>query len=112
MMHVICICFDGAVVIQSSVLMMMCVCVCQHNSDITAYTYERTLMMEQRSQMLRQMRLSKSDREKEVSVQRTRHSDKLSRFTRSPLLSSLSRKRVRWSFDDVSAHFTPAPSQI
>uniref|UniRef100_A0A3B3Z889 Solute carrier family 12 member 6 n=1 Tax=Periophthalmus magnuspinnatus TaxID=409849 RepID=A0A3B3Z889_9GOBI len=27
-----------------------------HNSDISAYTYERTLMMEQRSQMLRQMR--------------------------------------------------------
>uniref|UniRef100_A0A8C1U725 Solute carrier family 12 member 6 n=1 Tax=Cyprinus carpio TaxID=7962 RepID=A0A8C1U725_CYPCA len=41
-----------------------------HDSDISAYTYERTLMMEQRSQMLRQMRLSKSDREKEVSVQR------------------------------------------
>uniref|UniRef100_A0A8C3ABA5 Solute carrier family 12 member 6 n=1 Tax=Cyclopterus lumpus TaxID=8103 RepID=A0A8C3ABA5_CYCLU len=38
-----------------------------HDSDISAYTYERTLMMEQRSQMLRQMRLSKSDREKEVS---------------------------------------------
>ncbi|KAM4537310.1 solute carrier family 12 member 6 isoform 2-T2 [Odontesthes bonariensis] len=37
-----------------------------HDSDISAYTYERTLMMEQRSQMLRQMRLSKSDREKEV----------------------------------------------
>ncbi|XP_043100172.1 solute carrier family 12 member 6-like isoform X3 [Puntigrus tetrazona] len=45
-----------------------------HDSDISAYTYERTLMMEQRSQMLRQMRLSKSDREKE---------------------------RVRWSFDDA-----------
>lgn len=40
----------------------------QHDSDISAYTYERTLMMEQRSQMLRQMRLSKSDREREVSV--------------------------------------------
>uniref|UniRef100_A0A8C9VLX6 Solute carrier family 12 member 6 n=1 Tax=Scleropages formosus TaxID=113540 RepID=A0A8C9VLX6_SCLFO len=38
-----------------------------HDSDISAYTYERTLMMEQRSQMLQQMRLSKSDREKEVS---------------------------------------------
>lgn len=38
----------------------------QHDSDISAYTYERTLMMEQRSQMLRQMRLSKSDREREV----------------------------------------------
>ncbi|KAI4786200.1 hypothetical protein KUCAC02_037282 [Chaenocephalus aceratus] len=37
-----------------------------HDSDISAYTYERTLMMEQRSQMLRQMRLSKSDREREA----------------------------------------------
>ncbi|XP_067435612.1 solute carrier family 12 member 6-like isoform X1 [Thunnus thynnus] len=36
-----------------------------HDSDISAYTYERTLMMEQRSQMLRQMRLSKSDRDRE-----------------------------------------------
>lgn len=41
-------------------------CFLKHDSDISAYTYERTLMMEQRSQMLRQMRLSKSDREKEV----------------------------------------------
>uniref|UniRef100_A0AAQ4RI87 Solute carrier family 12 member 6 n=1 Tax=Gasterosteus aculeatus aculeatus TaxID=481459 RepID=A0AAQ4RI87_GASAC len=41
-----------------------------HDSDISAYTYERTLMMEQRSQMLRQMRLSKSDREKEVNWSR------------------------------------------
>ncbi|XP_013770308.1 solute carrier family 12 member 6 isoform X2 [Pundamilia nyererei] len=45
-----------------------------HDSDISAYTYERTLMMEQRCQMLRQMRLSKSDRDRE---------------------------RVRWSFDDA-----------
>uniref|UniRef100_A0A673BS54 Solute carrier family 12 member 6-like n=1 Tax=Sphaeramia orbicularis TaxID=375764 RepID=A0A673BS54_9TELE len=43
-----------------------------HDSDISAYTYERTLMMEQRSQMLRQMRLSKSDREREVSPQDVR----------------------------------------
>ncbi|XP_077171900.1 solute carrier family 12 member 6 isoform X2 [Paroedura picta] len=38
-----------------------------HDSDISAYTYERTLMMEQRSQMLRQMRLSKTERDREVS---------------------------------------------
>lgn len=43
----------------------------QHDSDISAYTYERTLMMEQRSQMLRQMRLSKSDRDREVSLRQT-----------------------------------------
>lgn len=38
----------------------------QHDSDISAYTYERTLMMEQRSQMLRQMRLSTTERQREV----------------------------------------------
>ena len=38
----------------------------QHDSDISAYTYERTLMMEQRSQMLRHMRLSKTERDREV----------------------------------------------
>uniref|UniRef100_A0A8B9K2Z9 Solute carrier family 12 member 4 n=1 Tax=Astyanax mexicanus TaxID=7994 RepID=A0A8B9K2Z9_ASTMX len=37
-----------------------------HDSDISAYTYERTLMMEQRSQMLRQMRLSTAERNREV----------------------------------------------
>ncbi|TRY65511.1 hypothetical protein DNTS_021733 [Danionella cerebrum] len=55
-----------------------------HDSDISAYTYERTLMMEQRSQMLRQMRLSKSDREKEVCKR-----------------GRVSERRVRWSFDDA-----------
>lgn len=44
----------------------------QHDSDISAYTYERTLMMEQRSQMLRQMRLSKTEREREVNRAETK----------------------------------------
>ncbi|KAG8546362.1 hypothetical protein GDO81_019119, partial [Engystomops pustulosus] len=37
-----------------------------NNSDISAYTYERTLMMEQRSQMLRQMRLTKTEQDHET----------------------------------------------
>ncbi|XP_051945149.1 solute carrier family 12 member 6-like [Xyrauchen texanus] len=45
-----------------------------HDSDISAYTYERTLMMEQRSQMLRQMRLSNSDREREAQLVKDRNS--------------------------------------
>ncbi|XP_069044803.1 solute carrier family 12 member 6-like isoform X2 [Lepisosteus oculatus] len=45
-----------------------------HDSDISAYTYERTLMMEQRCQMLRQMRLSKSDREREAQLVKDRNS--------------------------------------
>ena len=39
----------------------------QHDSDISAYTYERTLMMEQRNQMLQEMRLSRKERSSVVS---------------------------------------------
>ena len=35
-------------------------------NDISAFTYEKTLVMEQRSQMLKQMQLSKTEREREV----------------------------------------------
>ncbi|XP_041417026.1 solute carrier family 12 member 4 isoform X2 [Xenopus laevis] len=45
-----------------------------HNSDISAYTYERTLMMEQRSQMLRQMRLTKAERDREAQLVKDKHS--------------------------------------
>lgn len=38
----------------------------QVENDISAFTYEKTLMMEQRSQMLRQMQLSKTEQEREV----------------------------------------------
>uniref|UniRef100_A0A8C5H4M0 Solute carrier family 12 member 4 n=1 Tax=Gouania willdenowi TaxID=441366 RepID=A0A8C5H4M0_GOUWI len=44
------------------------------DSDISAYTYERTLMMEQRSQMLRQMRLSSAERQREAQLVKDRHS--------------------------------------
>ncbi|KAM5157164.1 solute carrier family 12 member 7 isoform 2-T2 [Mantella aurantiaca] len=37
-------------------------------NDISAFTYERTLMMEQRSQMLKQMQLSKNEREREAQL--------------------------------------------
>lgn len=40
----------------------------QMNSDISAYTYERTLMMEQRNQMLRELRLNKKESLGVVSV--------------------------------------------
>uniref|UniRef100_A0A8C6PA15 Solute carrier family 12 member 5a n=1 Tax=Nothobranchius furzeri TaxID=105023 RepID=A0A8C6PA15_NOTFU len=39
-----------------------------HDSDISAYTYEKTLVMEQRSQMLKQINLTKNEREREVST--------------------------------------------
>lgn len=45
---------------------MMCVSSMQHDNDISAFTYEKTLVMEQRSQMLKQMQLSRTEREREV----------------------------------------------
>lgn len=38
------------------------------NSDISAYTYERTLIMEQRNQMLRELQLNKKQSLGVVSV--------------------------------------------
>ncbi|XP_065368003.1 solute carrier family 12 member 6 isoform X3 [Calliphora vicina] len=38
------------------------------NSDISAYTYERTLMMEQRNQMLRELRLNRIEKTKVVQT--------------------------------------------
>ena len=55
-----------------------------HDSDVSAYTYERTLIMEQRNEMLQEMKVTKSsrskmvssrdraDRQKEVSVNRSK----------------------------------------
>ncbi|KAM6457653.1 solute carrier family 12 member 5 isoform 2-T2 [Liasis olivaceus] len=37
-----------------------------HESDISAYTYEKTLVMEQRSLILKQMHLTKTEREREI----------------------------------------------
>ncbi|KAM4557060.1 solute carrier family 12 member 7-like [Fundulus diaphanus] len=37
-----------------------------HDSDISAFTYEKTLKMEQRSQMLKEMQLSRTEREREI----------------------------------------------
>ncbi|XP_053351369.1 solute carrier family 12 member 7 isoform X6 [Clarias gariepinus] len=39
-----------------------------HDSDISAFTYEKTLVMEQRSQMLKQMHLSRTEREREAQL--------------------------------------------
>ncbi|XP_057212616.1 solute carrier family 12 member 5b isoform X1 [Triplophysa rosa] len=37
-----------------------------HDSDISAYTYEKTLVMEQRSHLLKEMHLTKNEREREI----------------------------------------------
>lgn len=40
----------------------------QPDSDISAYTYERTLMMEQRTEMLKEMRLKKKEAQGNVGL--------------------------------------------
>ena len=44
-----------------------------HDSDVSAYTYERTLIMEQRNEMLQEMKVTKSARNKMVSKIQTSH---------------------------------------
>ncbi|GCC24867.1 hypothetical protein chiPu_0003270 [Chiloscyllium punctatum] len=58
------------------------------DNDISAFTYERTLVMEQRSQMLKQMQLSKNEREREAQLIHDRnaaaHSSGTDRLSVSP----------------------------
>uniref|UniRef100_A0A8C4HC67 Solute carrier family 12 member 5b n=1 Tax=Dicentrarchus labrax TaxID=13489 RepID=A0A8C4HC67_DICLA len=44
-----------------------------HDGDISAYTYEKTLVMEQRSQILKQMHLTKNEMEREVQLIHTKN---------------------------------------
>lgn len=50
-----------------------CVFSLKHDSDISVYTYEKTLVMEQRSQILKQMHLTKNEMEREVNHKHLYH---------------------------------------
>ncbi|XP_058420387.1 solute carrier family 12 member 7 isoform X2 [Diceros bicornis minor] len=73
-------------------------------NDISAFTYEKTLMMEQRSQMLKQMQLSKTEREREAQLIHDRntasHSAVASR-TRAP--STPDRVQMTWTKEKLIA---------
>ncbi|XP_050827335.1 solute carrier family 12 member 7 isoform X3 [Serinus canaria] len=58
------------IVHDGGMLMLLPFLLRQHKfeNDISAFTYEKTLMMEQRSQMLKQMQLSKNEREREAQL--------------------------------------------
>ncbi|XP_037984007.1 solute carrier family 12 member 7-like isoform X6 [Motacilla alba alba] len=56
-------------------------------NDISAFTYEKTLMMEQRSQMLKQMQLSKNEREREIQSITDESQDSIRRKSYSSPLS-------------------------
>uniref|UniRef100_A0A8D0FRA6 Solute carrier family 12 member 5 n=1 Tax=Strix occidentalis caurina TaxID=311401 RepID=A0A8D0FRA6_STROC len=54
------------------------------SSDISAYTYEKTLVMEQRSQILKQMHLTKNEREREVQLIHDKNTTTFSSSSQSP----------------------------
>ena len=57
----------------------------QVDTDIEAYTYERTLVMEQRSKMLKQMRLTRKESRKEVqAIVETHHRPKKDHIPQPP----------------------------
>ncbi|XP_037315070.1 solute carrier family 12 member 7-like isoform X1 [Pungitius pungitius] len=62
-----------------------------HESDISAFTYEKTLVMEQRSQLLKQMQLSRTEREREIQsiTDVSRGSVKRKKLPGSPSLNNL-----------------------
>uniref|UniRef100_A0AAQ4P0I8 Solute carrier family 12 member 7a n=1 Tax=Gasterosteus aculeatus aculeatus TaxID=481459 RepID=A0AAQ4P0I8_GASAC len=62
-----------------------------HESDISAFTYEKTLVMEQRSQLLKQMQLSRTEREREIQsiTDVSRGSVKRKKPSGSPSLNNL-----------------------
>lgn len=61
------------------------------NSDISAYTYERTLMMEQRNQMLRELRLNRAEKTKVVCIPFPLKSPKANIFLKRKLTTKLSK---------------------
>ncbi|KAM9791924.1 solute carrier family 12 member 7-like isoform X1 [Syngnathus typhle] len=72
-----------------------------HDSDISAFTYEKTLVMEQRSQMLKQMQLSRTEREREAQLIHDRNT--ASHFTKEDKASTEKPDRVHmtWTKDKL-----------
>ncbi|XP_074211734.1 solute carrier family 12 member 7 isoform X2 [Camelus bactrianus] len=73
-------------------------------NDISAFTYEKTLVMEQRSQMLKQMQLSKTEREREAQLIHDRHTASHSAAaTRTQAPSTPDRVQMTWTKEKLIA---------
>ncbi|XP_061121450.1 solute carrier family 12 member 7 isoform X4 [Syngnathus typhle] len=70
-----------------------------HDNDISAFTYEKTLVMEQRSQMLKQMQLSKTEREREAQLIHDRNTASHSMNDKSETLPD--RVHMTWTKDKL-----------
>nr|XP_046264755.1 solute carrier family 12 member 7-like isoform X2 [Scatophagus argus] len=72
-----------------------------HDSDISAFTYEKTLVMEQRSQMLKQMQLSRTEREREAQLIHDRHTACHSAMTDKAAGATPDRVHMTWTKDKL-----------
>ncbi|XP_062925825.1 solute carrier family 12 member 7-like isoform X3 [Mobula hypostoma] len=72
------------------------------DNDISAFTYERTLVMEQRSQMLKQMHLSRNEREREAQLMHDRNTTAHSSGTDRLTVPS-ERVHMTWTKEKITA---------
>ncbi|XP_044075088.1 solute carrier family 12 member 7-like isoform X2 [Siniperca chuatsi] len=72
-----------------------------HDSDISAFTYEKTLMMEQRSQMLKQMQLSRTEREREAQLIHDRNTASHSTMNDNATGATTDRVHMTWTKDKL-----------
>ncbi|XP_024906274.1 solute carrier family 12 member 7, partial [Pteropus alecto] len=73
-------------------------------NDISAFTYEKTLVMEQRSQMLKQMQLSKTEQEREAQLIHDRNTASHSAAAaRTPAPSTPDRVQMTWTKEKLVA---------
>ncbi|XP_036702693.1 solute carrier family 12 member 7 isoform X5 [Balaenoptera musculus] len=73
-------------------------------NDISAFTYERTLVMEQRSQMLKQMQLSKTEQEREAQLIHDRNTISHSAMAaRTQAPSTLDKVQMTWTKEKLVA---------
>uniref|UniRef100_A0A669DAC7 Solute carrier family 12 member 7a n=1 Tax=Oreochromis niloticus TaxID=8128 RepID=A0A669DAC7_ORENI len=69
--------------------------------DISAFTYEKTLMMEQRSQMLKQMQLSRTEREREAQLIHDRNTASHSAANDKAAGATSDRVHMTWTKDKL-----------
>ncbi|XP_069367432.1 solute carrier family 12 member 7-like isoform X2 [Paralichthys olivaceus] len=72
-----------------------------HESDISAFTYEKTLVMEQRSQMLKQMQLSRTEREREAQLIHDRNTASHTTMTDKAAGATPDRVHMTWTKDKL-----------
>ncbi|XP_077393202.1 solute carrier family 12 member 7-like isoform X2 [Festucalex cinctus] len=72
-----------------------------HDSDISAFTYEKTLVMEQRSQMLKQMQLSRTEREREAQLIHDRNTASHSTKEDNASVDKPERVHMTWTKDKL-----------